>query len=403
MQLPLKSKRLEAMREWLYEHPKTTLALVLFLFFFITLPAWFASVWQLFTGKPFFVWLAEGMKTMEFSAYWITVPLGVLAFLFVVYLLWSGRQTAGVNKSSKDDKLVVVAESQNSEHTSDPHIEEIADYQRKTLRRYVLVENCEINSSSLSEGKLYIEFIFNLVNYSMYYVSIPMVEGEPVKGSIRFKGDMLSGEAKLSANEVKNCPPHSRKLFIIRQWISRDEAAEISQALEKSGNLFDFSEADVYVSGGDKHPNVETDKLDLTRGMQNADLENKIVQLEALQKQHQAELIEWNRRRTIVEKLRWLAGRGDELDWQLERQIERKQADRQPLPTGDLKRWLTELEVTLRDSFGETGVTSFYKGNAGYPIPESFSEQQNWLHVYRKRLTEIIMDQSEEWWSMSRS
>lgn len=154
-----------------------------------------------------------------------------------------------------------------------------AGYEIKRLEYFTLVENCTINSSYLSEGKLYVDLTFSVINLSIYKVSIPMSKGVVIEGSILFKGEPLSGTAKLFDNDIKHKNPTERGEFVIRQWVNSHEAADILDTLKKSGNLFDFSEAIVYIKG-DEFPNEKAAKLDLTCGMQNARLENTLIQLE---------------------------------------------------------------------------------------------------------------------------
>ena len=56
-------------------------------FFVSSFPQWFASVWSLYTSQPFIPWAKEnvGIVMPTISALWITVPLGLLMFGFLLY------------------------------------------------------------------------------------------------------------------------------------------------------------------------------------------------------------------------------------------------------------------------------------------------------------------------------
>lgn len=171
-------------------------------------------------------------------------------------------------------------------------VDGIIEYQRKGLRKYVLVERCEVDSSPLSSGKLYVWLTFHVRNYSMFYVSIPMHKGDEIRSSIRFNGEPISRTAKVEENKVIDLPPYRSNYFKIRQWVNPDEAKDISETLKTTGNLFDFSEAIIPIKA-DKFPNDEEAKLDLTSGMGNADLDNKIIELGNANARLRSELTSW--------------------------------------------------------------------------------------------------------------
>lgn len=315
---------------------------------------------------------------------WGTVVLMSFGFGLIA---WQIHRQNRLAQPKEQNELTGVTEPYG-----DHHLHSIADYQRKTLRRYVLVENCEVNSSPLSEGKRYIEFTFTIINYSMYYVTIPMHEGEEVKGSIKFKGEMLSGAAKLFENKAENCEPYGRKYFKIRQWVSPHEATDILEALEKSGNLFDFSEANIFVSGGDKHPNVEEDKLDLTRGMQNAALENKIIQLETdlreekaaqerLEDQHSKKMSTERHRVGAIRAINY--ARGAALI--VQRQLEEGEG-----VSKDMLLFLTTIiSPVVEQNFSDPQVSAFFKERLKNIPSEPFA-QRYWIDELFEALSRLL-------------
>lgn len=288
------------LRQWMRKRPVITSLITVTSFIFITLPEWGSSVWALFSSEPFFPFLAKKMNTLglDFSLYWITTPIAFVMLTAILYLLVKGRRDLPVVKGERHDI----------------HLQKIAEYQRKGLRKYVVVEKCVVNSSPLPEGKLYIEFTFYVTNYSMFYVSIPAPVDAVIEGSIHFKGDLLSGVAKIVENKVKELGTCGTYYFTVRQWVSASEAADISETLKTTGNLFDFSKAIVNVRGGDRFPDVEMAQLDLTRGMRNAEFENKVIQLEALKSQYESEIELRQQRADAVEALSLVLGMAYSID-----------------------------------------------------------------------------------------
>jgi uncharacterized membrane protein len=289
----------------LRRHPVATAIIAIAAFVVWTLPIGIAQAWPAFVrDKTIPEWLEErrwpGMTAQLYG--WLTIVffLALLILLVVIIIISRRRETSPqpstLPQAAPKTEIVVMGESERikeleRENDTLQWLYKIAKYQRNDLQKYVLVDKCEINLSPLTNGKSYFEFTFHVINYSIFYISIPMLEYDPVKGAIQFKGDPLSREAKLAENRVTALQPYGRNYFKVWQWVNQDEAKDIPATLEKVGNLFDFSKAIVYVRA-DKFPDDEVAKLDLTRGMQNAALENRIIQLEALQGQHAIEINE---------------------------------------------------------------------------------------------------------------
>jgi hypothetical protein len=207
-------------------------------------------------------------------------------------------QRLSADVEEKDNRI----EEREAESSAPGWINAIVDYQRRGLRKYVLVEKCEVNASPLLKGKRYVEFTFHVRNYSMFHATIPMSMDAPVEGSIYFKGDRLSGTAKLVENKVVKLRPYLLEPLKIHQWVDADEVKDIPETLDNVGNLFDFSKATIYIKA-DEFPNDKADTLDLTRGMQNAGLENGIIELKNTNAQLRGEIATWRERAGYIEEL----------------------------------------------------------------------------------------------------
>jgi hypothetical protein len=247
------------------------------------------------------------------------------------------------------------------------------------------VENCAIDSSHFEKGELYVDFTFPVLNLSMYTVSIPMAKGAVIENSILFKGKMLSREAKLFENHVKHNNPTETGYFIIRQWVNSDEAKDITQTLEKSGNLFDFSEAMVYVSI-DEFPAAKSAKLDLTRGMQNAALENNLVERRNDNAWLRSGLTLWRERAGNIEELTRTLGIFYLASFQLDYGEMLSQA------TGNTLKG--RFMIALSDCFHDHKLEDEYSDNLP-PLPDSIPEQKNWINAQCSKLRSLITAQKE--------
>ena len=86
------------------KHPLVTFVFTIAVF---SLPQWFQSIWSLFFSNPpvpaiFKYWKENDMPT--FSPYWITVPLGLVMFAYLIYEIKKskGQATAGAKASEQN-------------------------------------------------------------------------------------------------------------------------------------------------------------------------------------------------------------------------------------------------------------------------------------------------------------
>jgi hypothetical protein len=267
-------------------------------------------------------------------------------------------------------------------------IDTIVDYQRRGLRKYVLVEKCEVSLAPLIAGKPYFELTFHVRNYSMFYVSIPMAKYDPVKGTIRFKGDPISGNAKLTDNQVTNLEPYGRNYFKVWQWVNNpDEAKEIPATLEKVGNLFDFSETVIPIKA-DRFPDDSEAKLDLTRGMQNAELENRVIQLEALHGQRALESAEWQKYTDIIYRLNLVYGMALQVDYTI------GFPGHTPLPKEILDYLKAHIDSAIHQCLGASVRDSYFEHVQ--PVPDGDEGQESWIRSHCSMLDALIQQQHRQ-------
>lgn len=263
-------------------------------------------------------------------------------------------------------------------------LHDIAEYGIKRLQKFVLVESCTVESSELTEG--YIDFIFSILNLSLYSVSIPVLTGTIIEGSILFKGKMLSGGAKLVENSARNISPTGQGSFKIRQWVNQKEANDISETLKKSGNLFDFSNTVVNIRNDD-FPEAQAVRLDLTRVMLRAGLENKIVELENENSWLSKGLdLWWERTDKVIELTRTLG-----MFYLAYNQSE--QGELLTQETG--KNLRGRFARALHHCFHDDKIVDDYLDNSA-KFPDSVYEQRTWIDSQCSKLRALIDEQSEE-------
>lgn len=64
---------------------------------FVSIPEWINSVWGLFSPEPIFQVIARrvgGINMPTFSPYWLTIPVSLLMFFYLVNLKLSERRSA---------------------------------------------------------------------------------------------------------------------------------------------------------------------------------------------------------------------------------------------------------------------------------------------------------------------
>jgi hypothetical protein len=259
----------------------------------------------------------------------------------------------------------------------------IADYEIRRTRKFVLVETCLINASYLPQGELYLDFTFSILNLSIFVVSIPMTNGSIIENPIFFKGKMLSREAKLAENDVKNVYPAEGRSFTIRQWVNSDEAKDIIQTLAERGNLFDFSRPVIYVTT-QEFPDAKYAELDLTRGMKNAALENKLVELGNDNIWLRRGLTLWEERTGPIEELTRTLGIFYLASFQLDKGEMLSEATASTLRS--------RFMLALSDSFHDHKLEDKYSDNLP-PLPDSIPKQKQWIDEQCSELRKLITAQ----------
>jgi FtsZ-binding cell division protein ZapB len=258
-------------------------------------------------------------------------------------------------------------------------------YQAARLRAFVLVNSCDINASYLSEGELFFDLKFTILNLSIFTVSIKMSPFAVVEGSTFFKGKPLSGEAKLIANHVERIRPTDFGEFVIRQWVNEKDAKDIPSTLKEIGNLFDFSRLNVYVSI-EELPDRQAIKLDLTRAMQNTELENENVVMRNENNRLKKGLTLWHDSTSRIEELIRTLG----MFYLAYNQLEQNEI----LSKDTANNLKGRFMQALFHCFGDHKREDEYSDNLP-PFPDSINEQKVWINSQCEMLRNIIDEQRE--------
>lgn len=140
----------------------------------------------------------------------------------IVRVLWPNDRVQESPQSSHDQSAPIVVK----EPCSDEWLHKIADRNRKAITRYLKVEKCRLSGHALLDTAPYIDFSITLRNLSVFTLKID----ESIQGSIDLNKQHLSKEVKLRVG-VEGWGYASKAILIIRQWLSKEEAVCILNAM----------------------------------------------------------------------------------------------------------------------------------------------------------------------------
>jgi hypothetical protein len=252
-------------RRWLRRHPVYAVLLGLLFFVFISLPPYLADTWALVSDRPLFTYIEEKVGVPPFSIGWVTVPAGLTGILVIIGLLVTGRRDEvsqaeherivnGLNNDiaglkSKLEEEANKSKSAQSELSSEKKkyewLHTISQNQRNAINGYVRVLSCEIIKHDFLE-ELYVDFKFTVLNGSVYTICIE----DSIKGDVKLGERLLSKGAKIILNDATYFKPNEVKDFVVRQWLDRDEIADILRATDDARE-FRLHGLDITIQGND--------------------------------------------------------------------------------------------------------------------------------------------------------
>jgi len=142
----------------------------------------------------------------------------------------------------------------------------------------------------------------------------------------------------------------------------------------------------VTIKGGDKHQDVEMKELDLTRGMQNAGVENKIIELDNENNWLKRGIALWQVRADNLEELIRTLGMFY-LAYNILEQNEMLTKD----TANNLK---GRFAQALQHCFHDNKIEYAYCDNLP-PFPDSIDEQKSWINSQCSRLRYLIDEQRQ--------
>lgn len=164
-----------------------------------------------------------------------------------------------IKRLQNDNEILQASISiQDKERESYKWLYELADQDKKFIDQRVKVIGCEIIGHDLLK-ELYVDFKFTIINASVYAVSI--VE-DSIKGDIYFNARILSKPNKIIENAARYFGHAEIKDFTVRQWLDRDEIADILNSSDDT-DKFRLGGLDIMVKGGSDEAGVYPKKLNV--------------------------------------------------------------------------------------------------------------------------------------------
>jgi hypothetical protein len=137
-------------------------------------------------------------------------------------------------------------------------LHELAEQDKRFIDQRVVLVSHELFRHDLLK-ELYVDFKFSILNASVYSIGI---DEDSLKGDIYFNMRLLSKRNKLMENEARHCRHADTKDFVIRQWLEKEEIAEILQSSNDSDE-FRFNHLGITIRGSSKEDGVNPKKLNV--------------------------------------------------------------------------------------------------------------------------------------------
>jgi hypothetical protein len=272
LMFPINSPRLRRLEAWLWQRPKTSIALTLISIGLISSPAWFSDVWALFSNNApvpaIMNWVSQ-LPAMNFSWYWLPVGLGSIMLIVITTVLWRGRkrlesEVASARAKAEQRKPTAVQPESvelkinDSLHgCPDTWLHDIADGQVKRVWEFVEVTATNVWQNRESNLEAAIPAIYwgiALKNNSVFPVSL---DGD-IKGYLFFEGHKLGEQRFEAANWLKNLGHLDEGRITFEQRLSKLEADLIKS---KPKGKFTFQELRIHIKGGQGFDEISSHRL----------------------------------------------------------------------------------------------------------------------------------------------
>jgi len=255
-------RRFEA---WLWNHPKTAIALTIVSFGLISSPAWFADFWSLFSNEapvPAIMNWISSLPAISISWYWLPVGVGAAMLTVIIAVFWRERNRleteverlkADLLEKSLSAPTPVMAGT--SEPTESPYelVHRIADHQAKNIRDFVHVSRVGIWEDKLNDAIPTIKWGLYIKNDSILTVSI--VE---IRNNVFFEKAELAERRFEDHNEVEQLQYGRDGSIIFKQRLSPIEAQHIRST---PNGKFRFNRLKIKVANPHSVPIIEPQDL----------------------------------------------------------------------------------------------------------------------------------------------
>jgi hypothetical protein len=262
-------------------------------------------------------------------------------------------------------------------------LKELADRDKSNIGRYVYILFRKIKYEGLDELDPYIEIIFDIINASVYDITI---DKNILSGAVYFNSLKLNPKQTEILGSIQNISREDRgegRLLVIQQWFPNKDVAERIRK-PQPGDVLRFNTLSLTVNAGDGNPEVRSQRLTLpdvpiirTTDELTADYTSRLNELNAAYESHARK----------IKLLSEVLGRANEIDYIFSQQDE--------IPYPPLGTLAGLISAALTDCYGQSADDRFYRGNLEFKrVPDS--GRDDWLQAHRSRLLELIMEEEAQ-------
>lgn len=209
-------------------------------------------------GVPYIVSQITTLLAFMQGWSWPLIILAGAGVFLVLTIAFVAIATYMERRKLAQKPLALTNVSQVKERCPDKWLHEIADTQKKSIQSHVLIREYRIQHHNLLRESPFIDFNFVVFNASVYTISL-----DKVSGSISYGGQLLAETPILTGDSVKSLSLGQTGNCVIRQPLSRDDAAYIL-SMEAQ---FSFEKLKIKIEAAPNSANVEPQYLKLPPGM----------------------------------------------------------------------------------------------------------------------------------------
>lgn len=229
----INSPRVRRFEAWLWNHPKTAIALTIVSFSLITSPAWFADFWSLFSNSapvPAIMNWIRSLPALNLSWYWLPVALGAAILIVILSAFWRERKRLEVEIAQARALPTHVAApnapgasvelTDDRRACSDKWLHAIADGQVRKVWEFVKLSKVGVWKLDFDAHIPTLKWGFVIKNNSVFPISL---DGD-VTGYLLFQGQKLLEQRTVLTNGIKGVGHLQEGTYMCEQRLSKLEA-----------------------------------------------------------------------------------------------------------------------------------------------------------------------------------